>query len=61
MKCCHAGCKRTAEYDSPKLYCQRHWIEWWVNGLTKDRHKRAALKVECKRILASNYGQKRHS
>ena len=30
MKC--IKCDKEAEFDSPKHFCENHWIEWWVSN-----------------------------
>lgn len=26
-------CGETATYDSPDMFCDDHWAEWWVEGI----------------------------
>ena len=31
LKC--TECDREATFSSPLPYCDKHWTDWWVNGL----------------------------
>jgi hypothetical protein len=29
IQCSVRGCKNKASYDSPKVWCTKHWRKWW--------------------------------
>lgn len=35
MKC--SNCNRKAMYDSPRMLCSKHWVQWWHEGPKKAR------------------------
>jgi hypothetical protein len=40
-------CKLEAVYDSPANFCEKHWIDWWVDGLkpTSKKQRRELTKA----------------
>ena len=44
MKC--VVCGREATFDSPRKYCDLHWVLWWTEDYEKDGMSKDALKYE---------------
>ena len=50
MKC--KKCKHIAVYDSPTYLCEKHWLDWWVDGMKpKTKKERLALIKEAKAVI----------
>ena len=45
-------CKLEAVYDSPANLCEKHWLDWWVDGLKpKSKKERLVLIKEAKAVI----------
>lgn len=48
-------CSKPADYVSPDLLCEDHWVEWWVDGMEpKNQEERRQLEKECRETIREN-------
>ena len=52
-------CEKEATFDSPELFCDKHWAEWWVEGYDATKEEAKKLEKETLKGIQNKYNKRK--